>query len=113
MIVLAIAILVIKGSGGYANLFNTFVQRTIVETSASVLSQSRSNTGAHLADISSLAAWEGVPTAPESGQGGPGPTLEPTTVQDNSIFAHNPAATNYADTVVSGKRTSVTEYTVQ
>ena len=112
-ILLAITILVIKGSGGYANFFNTFVQRTIVETSASVLSQSKSNTGTHLADISSLAAWENGNSAGSGGQGGPAQTLEPTTVQENSIFAHNPATTDYADTVVSGKRTSVAEYTVQ
>ncbi|MBI4158218.1 MAG: peptidoglycan DD-metalloendopeptidase family protein [Candidatus Yanofskybacteria bacterium] len=120
-IVLAIAILLIKGSGGYANFFNTFAQRTIiVETSAYVLSQSKSNTEAYLADISSLAAWDNanstglIRSAQTDGQGGPGgSTLEPTTVQENSIFAHNPAAMDYADTVVSGKRTSVAEYTVQ
>jgi len=112
-VILAIAILLIKGSGGYANFFNTFVQRTIVETSASVLSQSRSNTGTHLADISSLAAWENSNSTGSGGQGGPGLTLEPTTVQENSIFAHNPADTDYANTVVSGKRTNIAEYTVQ
>lgn len=113
---LAIAILLIKGTGGQASIFNTFVQRTIVETSASILASNRQSTGSGLADISSLAAWDNG-NALESqglpGQGGPGPTLEPTTIQENSIFAHNPAATDYADTVIFGKRTGVADYTVQ
>lgn len=109
-VALAIAILLIKGTGGQANLFNSFVQKTIVETSASVLSSNRPSAGYHLADISGLAAWENGTTA--NGQGGPGPTLEPTTVQENSIFAHNPPSTDYADTV-GGKRSGVAEYTVQ
>ena len=111
-VALAIGILLFKGAGGQANLFNTFVQRTIVETSASILSPNRPSTGSYLADISSLAAWEGgVPTVLE-GKGGPGPTLEPTTVQENAVFAHNPANTDYANEVAD-KRVGVTEYTVQ
>ena len=115
-VALAIAILLIKGTDSQANLFNTFVQRTIVETSVSILSPNRPNTGAYLADISNLAAWENRTaldlSAQAGGQGGPGPTLEPTTVQENSIFAHNPADTDYADEV-SEKRTGIAEYTVQ
>lgn len=107
---MAIAILLIKGAGGQANLFNSFVQRTIIETSASVLSSNKPNTGSYLADISGLAAWENGSIA--NGQGGPGPTLEPTTIQENSIFAHNPPSTDYTDTV-GGKRSGVAEYTVQ
>lgn len=108
---LAIAILLIKGADGQTNLLNMFVQKTIVETSASILASNRQSTGSHLADISSLAAWENGNGLER--QGGPGPTLEPTTIQENAVFAHNPAAMDYADTVISGKRTSVAEYTVQ
>lgn len=108
---LAIAILLIKGTGGQANLFNSFVQRTIVETSASILSPNKQSTGSYLADISGLAAWENGNAL--EGRGGPGPTLEPTTIQENSVFAHNPPTTDYADTVVAGKRNSVADYTVQ
>ena len=105
-VLLAIAILLIKGTGEQGNFFSIFVQRTIVETSASVLSPNKSSTGYHLADISNLTAWE-------NGAGGPdGPAFEPTTVQENAVFAHNPPSTDYADTV-AGKRTSVAEYTVQ
>lgn len=107
---LAITILLIKGAGGQANLFNSFVQKTIVETSASVLSSNKPTAGSYLADISGLAAWENRSTA--NGQGGPGLTLEPTTIQENSIFAHNPPSMDYADTV-AGKRSGIVEYTVQ
>lgn len=109
-VTLAIAILLIKGASGQANLFNSFVQKTIVETSASILSPNKPNAGSYLADISGLAAWENGSTV--NGQGGPGPTLEPTTIQENSIFAHNPPSMDYADTV-AGKRSGIVEYTVQ
>ena len=109
-VALAIAILLIKGIGGQASPFNVFVQRTIVETSAS-LSLNRPSVGSNLADISSLAIWENG-TALE-GRGGPGgATLEPTTVQENAIFAYTPADTDYADTVIN-RRIGVAEYTVQ
>lgn len=107
---MAIAILLIKGTDSQNNLFNAFVKRTLVETSASISSPNKPSTGSHLADISGLAAWENG-TALE-GRGGPGPTLEPTTVQENAIFAHNPATTDYADTIAE-KRIGIAEYTVQ
>lgn len=109
-VALAIAILFIKGMGGQNNLFSAFVQRTVVETSASVLLSNKLTTSYHLADISGLAAWENGSTA--NGQSGLKPILEPTTIQENAVFAHNPATTNYAN-VVAGKRTGVAEYTVQ
>ena len=107
---MAIAILLIKGTNGQANLFDTFIQKTIVETSASILSPNRPNTDSYLADISSLAAWENGTAL--KGQGGPGPTLEPTTVQENAIFAHNPADIDYAKEIAD-ERVGITEYTVQ
>ena len=68
------------------------------------------STNSYLADISSLAVQEnGIGL---EGRGGPGPTLEPTTVQENAIFAHNPVSTDYVD-FVSEKRSEVIEYTVQ
>jgi len=113
-VVLAIAILAIKGSGGYANLFNTFVQKTIVETSAAVLVNQKHQSNNYLADISSLAAWENRISSnlAKPGQGGPESNLEPTTVQDSSISAYNPAATDYIDKT-AGKRVQIVEYTVQ
>ena len=117
-VVLAVTILLIKGTGSQASLFDMFVQRTIIETSASILSQNRSNTGGQLADISSLAAWENnnLPALESDqslpGQGGPGSTLKPTTMQENAVFSYNPADIDYADEV-AGKRVGIAEYTVQ
>ncbi|OGN23130.1 MAG: hypothetical protein A2918_03775 [Candidatus Yanofskybacteria bacterium RIFCSPLOWO2_01_FULL_42_49] len=114
-IVLAVTILIIKGSGGdgQTTLFNTFVKRYIEETSASILSSNRPNTSGYLADISGLTAWEnGSAAMAKPGQGGPEPSLEPTTIQDNSVFSHNPAATDYIEKTAD-KRVQVVEYTVQ
>lgn len=114
-IFLAIAILVIKGSGGdgQTTLFNTFVKRYIEETSASILLSNKPSSGAYLADISNLAAYEnGSSTIAKPGQGGPEPSLDPTTIQDNSVFAHNPAVVDYIEKT-AGKRIQVVEYTVQ
>lgn len=114
-IVLAVVILALKGTGGdgQTTLFSTFIQRSIEETSASVLSQSKSLSTTHLADISSLAAWDNNSSAlAKPGQGGQESSLEPTTVQENSIFAHNPAATDYIEKT-SEKRVQIVEYTVQ
>ena len=110
---MAILMLLIKGTKGQTNLFSSFVPEIIVETSVSSLSANRSGGDSYLADISNLAAWDnGSANALESGRGGPGPTLEPTTVQENSVFAHNPADMDYADAVIR-KRAGITEYTVQ
>jgi murein DD-endopeptidase MepM/ murein hydrolase activator NlpD len=57
-----------------------------------------------------LTAWENGTAL--KGQGGPGPTLEPTTVQENSIFAHNPADIDYAEEIAD-ERVGIAEYTVQ
>lgn len=113
-ITLAIAMLLIKGTDGQANLFNSSVPGIIVETSvSSIMSANKSSNNSYLADISNLAAWDnGSANALESGKGGPGPTLEPITVQENAVFAHNPADTDYADTVIR-KRAGISEYTVQ
>jgi len=113
-IILAVAILMIKGAGGegQASLFSTFIQRSIEETSASILSLNKDESARYLADISSLAAYESSSSAMATGgQGGPESNLEPTTIQDNSIFASNPTSTDYVET--SSKRASVVEYTVQ
>ena len=113
-VVLAIAILLIKGTnGGQTTLFTSFIHKTIEETSVSVLSSGKSESQGYLADISSLTAWENTSlTATETGTGGPGSSIEPTTIQENSVFAHNPANTDYADAVAE-KRSGIAEYTVQ
>lgn len=113
-IVLAIAVLVIRGSGGdgQTTFFNNFVKRYVEETSASISSLNKPQSGTYLADISSLAAWGETSSIIKPGQGGPEPSLDPTTVQDNSIFAHNPAATDYIEKTAD-KRVQVVEYTVQ
>ena len=79
------------------------------------MSADKPESSRYLADVSGLAAWGNggvMPLSSELGKGGPGPTLEPTTLQENAVFAHNPADTNYADTI-AGKRNWVAEYTVQ
>lgn len=114
-IIMAIVILIIKGSGGegQTTIFGTFIQRTIEETSASILLQNKSSSNSYLADISNLAAWESSTSLlTNPGQGGPESSLEPITVQDNSVFAHNPPATDYIEKTTE-KRMQVVEYTVQ
>ena len=112
-IILSITMLLIKGANGQTVLFNSFVSGVIEETSISVLSANRSNENSYLADISNLAAWDNSSAnALESGKGGPGPTLEPITIQENAVFSHNPANTDYANTIVR-KRAGISEYTVQ
>ncbi len=106
---MAIIILAIKGSGGgQTTLFHVFAKKGIEETSAS-LSLNKASTGVHLADISNLAAYD---TTPTTGQGGQGTKIEPTTIQNNAIFANNPTTTDYIETE-SGQRINVVEYTVQ
>lgn len=110
---MAIGILITKGADGHDNLFSIFLQKTIVvETSRSALSPNRSNTGSYLADINSLAEWE-IRSPTFDGRGGPGTILETTTIQENAVFAHNPPATDYANTITAGKRAGIVEYTVQ
>ncbi|MEK7138652.1 MAG: peptidoglycan DD-metalloendopeptidase family protein, partial [Patescibacteria group bacterium] len=114
-IFLAVLILVFRGAGnsGQGSIFSAFVQNTIEETAASVLFQEKGSPNAYLADISSLTPWEnGSAQQLSRGQGGPEPSLEPVTVQENSIFAHNPAATDYIEKTAE-KRGGVVEYTVQ
>lgn len=113
-IILATFILALKSSGndGQTNLFSMFVQKTIEETSASIL-LNKSESSSYLADISGLTAWDnGSSGLSKPGQGGPEPSLGPTTVQDNSVFAYSPAATDYIEKTAE-KRTQVIEYTVQ
>lgn len=101
------------GGEGQTTLFNVFIKRYVEETSASILSLNKSQSDAYLADISSLAAWDnGSSALVKPGQGGAEPSLEPTTVQDNSVFAHNPAVTDYIEKTAE-KRVQVVEYTVQ
>lgn len=113
-IIIAIAILLIKGSNGEGQntLFSVFINRYIEETSASILRPKSDTSKYYLADISDLTAWENTLSAPKTGQGGPGPDLEPTTIQENSVFAHNPVATDYIEKTAE-KRLQVVEYTVQ
>jgi len=112
---LAILILGLRGTGnnGQESLFSTFVQNTIEETSASVLSSNNISPSVYLADVSSLILWEvGLSSQGKPGQGGPEARLEPTTVQDNSISAYNPALTDYIEKTAE-KRGGIVEYTVQ
>ena len=90
---------------GQVSFLNDILRKYIEETSASITSISRTQ---HLSDINSLTAlsYAGL------GQGGEDPNMTPSTIQDNSFLANNPASTDYIET--SGyKRNQVVEYTVQ
>ncbi len=105
-LILVLLVLIFKGIGNnQTTLFSNLLKKTIEETSASIIIISQSQN--QLADINSLTALNGQ----DSGQGGgPTDTLDPSTVQENSLQASNPASTDYLD---GFKADQVIEYTVQ
>jgi len=106
-LVLVLFVLVLKGTNrDQDTLFSNLLKKTIEETSASVIIISQSQN--QLADINSFMALNGQ----DSGRGG-GPetiNLAPSTIQENSLMASNPSATDYIN---SFKADQVLEYTVQ
>lgn len=91
---------------GQVSFFNDILKNYIEETSASVANISKSNQ--HLTDINSLTALN----YNNLGQGGEESNLTPSTIQESSFLANNPASTDYIET--SGyKRNQIVEYTVQ
>ncbi len=104
-LVLVLLVLVFKGTGkGQTTLFSDLLKSSIEETSASVIVISKSQN--QLADINSLSALSGQNT----GLGGETSNLDPSTIQENSLMASSPSATDYIN---SFKPDQVVEYTVQ
>jgi len=90
---------------GQPTLFSNLLKETAEETAASLISYSQSPI--QLADISSITSSN----ASELGQGGePTEIPNPSTVQENSLQALNPASTDYVN---SFKADQVVKYTVQ
>ncbi|OGN01073.1 MAG: hypothetical protein A3I26_02370 [Candidatus Yanofskybacteria bacterium RIFCSPLOWO2_02_FULL_43_10] len=104
---LVLLVLIFKGaSKGQETLFKNLLKKTIEETSASVIIISQSQN--QLADINSLAALSGQ----NLGRGGEDSNiLDPSTIQENSVMASNPTATDYIET--GFKSNQIMEYTVQ
>ena len=104
---MVLLILIFKGtSGNQVTLFNNLLKKTIEETSASIIIISQSQN--QLADINSLTALSGQ----NLGRGGEEPNnLDPSTIQENSVMATNPTATDYIET--GFKSNQIVEYTVQ
>ena len=97
----------VTGNEGRA-IFNNLVRSYIEETSASIIIVSKSEN--QLADINSLVALSGQNI--QNGRGGPiVDTINPSTIQGNSLMASNPVATDYIET--GFKSNQITEYTVQ
>lgn len=107
ILILVFLIIVFKGTNGdgQTSLFSNLLRTYVEETSASVINISKSQN--QLADTNSLVALSGQ----NLGQGGELNTFEPSTIQENSIMATNPAATDYIET--GFKRNQIVEYTVQ
>jgi len=106
---LVLLLLTFKGSigEGQPTLFGNLIKKYIEETSLSISAYSQSPN--HLSDINMLAALN----VGELGQGGPDTTITlSSAINDNSLTAHNPINTDYIE-INSGKRSQVTEYTVQ
>lgn len=100
-------VLIFKGAGkDQDTLFSNLLKKTIEETSASVIIISQSQN--QLADINSLAALSGQDSG--RGEGPKTSNLDPSTIQENSLMASNPSATDYIN---SFKADQVVEYTVQ
>ena len=101
-------VLIFKGTSGegQANLFSNLIRSYVEETSASIINITQSQN--QLADINSLTALSGQ----NLGRGGESSNdLDPSTIQENSLMASNPVATDYIDT--GFKSNQVIEYTVQ
>ncbi|OGN09133.1 MAG: hypothetical protein A3C64_02830 [Candidatus Yanofskybacteria bacterium RIFCSPHIGHO2_02_FULL_41_12] len=104
---LVILIIALKGvSGeGQASLFSNLVKKYVEETSASMINIIPSQN--QLAFLtSSVELSQNNP-----GRGGDEATMEPQTIQQNSLLANNPVSTDFADTEF--KRSQIVEYTVQ
>lgn len=100
-------VLIFKGTNGEgrASLFSNLIGSYIEETSASITTVTQSQN--QLADINSLAALSGQ----NLGRGGEeSSNLDPSTIQENSLMASNPTATDYIN---SFKSNQIVEYTVQ
>lgn len=105
---MVLLVLVFKGNNGegQASLFSNLVRGYIEETSASIITISQSQN--QLADINSLAALSGQ----NLGRGGEESyNLDPSTIQENSLMASNPIATDYIETGFTSNQ--IVEYTVQ
>ncbi|KKQ34721.1 MAG: Peptidase M23 [Candidatus Nomurabacteria bacterium GW2011_GWB1_37_5] len=98
----------LKGTSGgeQTSLFSSLLRNYLEETSASVINISQSQN--QLADINSLTAFSNQ----NLGQGGESTdTLNPSTIQENSLMASNPTATDYIET--GFKSNQIVDYTVQ
>jgi len=106
-LVLVLLVLIFKGTSGegQSSLFSNLLKSYIEETSASIINISQSQN--QLAYINSLTALSGQ----NFGLGGrDSNNLDPSTVQENSLQASNPASTDY----INGfKADQVVKYTVQ
>ena len=104
---LVLVVIVLKGSNGegQTSLFSNVLKKYIEETSASILNVSQSQN--QLADTNSLMALGDQ----NLGQGGGQNDIDPSTVQESSFLAYNPASTDYID--IGFKRNQIVEYTVQ
>lgn len=92
--------------GGQTSLFRNFVRSYIEETSASIINISQSQN--QLADINSFTALSGQ----NLGRGGEeSGNLDLSTIQENSLMANNPTATDYIETGFTSNQ--IVEYTVQ
>lgn len=104
---LVFLLLIFKGASGESKLalFSSLLKETIEDTSASVITTPQSQN--QLVDINSLVALNDH----NLGQGGgSSDTLDPSTVQGNSLQASNPASTDY----INGfKADQIVKYTVQ
>lgn len=100
-------VLVFKGASAerQTSLFSNLVRTYIEETSASIIIISQSQN--QLADINSLVALNNQ----NLGRGGQQNDLEPSTIQENSLMANNPTATDYIE--IGFKGNQVVEYIVQ
>ena len=107
-LVLVLFVMVLKGTSGegQTSLFSNLIRSYIEETSASIINITQSQN--QLADINSLAALSGQ----NLGRGGEGSNnLNPSTIQENSLMANNPVATDYIETGFTSNQ--IVEYTVQ
>ncbi len=104
---LVLLVLIFKGtSKGQDTLFSDLLKKTIEETSASIINITQSQN--QLADINSLVALSGQ----NLGRGGEDSNnLDPSTIQENSLMASNPTATDYIE--AGFKSNQIAEYTVQ
>ena len=107
-LVLVFLVLIFKGTNGegQTSLFSNLLRSYVEETSASIITISQSQN--QLADINSLVALSGQ----NLGRGGEeSNNFDPSTIQENSLMASNPTATDYIETGFISNQ--IIEYTVQ